>query len=123
MLYIAILSSSAKVKNIPKIKTEKSNVNLNILVVTLFILFLLFKALSLEYSGISSPANTFIKRQGNHTNCITMPVIIPYCDNATSQDIPDFSSLIGIIICFKVERPDLIYDVIATGHDIFIISL
>ena len=35
------------------------------------------------------------------------------------HDIPDFSSLIGIINCFNVLRPDLIHEVIAIGRAIF----
>ena len=33
--------------------------------------------------------------------------------------MPDFSSWVGIINCFKVESPERIYDVTATGKAIF----
>ena len=52
---------------------------------------------------------------GKSINGNTIPLIIPYCDKASVQLIPDFSKLKGISSCLIVESPERIYEVIATG--------
>ena len=44
--------------------------------------------------------------------------IRPYCERASSQELEYLSRLNGIKSCFKVERPERIYDVTATGSEI-----
>ena len=52
---------------------------------------------------------------GKSINGNTIPLINPYWDKASLQLRPDFSNLRGINNCLIVERPERIYEVIATG--------
>ena len=62
---------------------------------------------------------THLRTVGNVITGKTIPWIIPYWERALLHEIPDFSSLDGIINCFSVERPERIYDVRATENAIF----
>ena len=48
-----------------------------------------------------------------------MPFIIPYFERDAEHESPLFSKLEGINTCFRVDKPDLIYEVKAIGKDIF----
>ncbi|MDE5831294.1 MAG: hypothetical protein K2H53_06950 [Clostridia bacterium] len=56
--------------------------------------------------------------QGNIKRGIVIPLIRPYLERASSQELECLSRLNGIKSCFKVERPERIYDVTATGSAI-----
>ena len=49
---------------------------------------------------------------------MTIPPIRPYCDMASSQLIPDFSSPFGIITCFIVTSAERTYELKAIGRQI-----
>ena len=75
--------------------------------------------LKLANSGISKPANEFIKTLGNKINGNVIPFINPYWEKAKLEEWVYFSKRIGINDCFNVERPERIMDVTATGKEIF----
>ena len=77
----------------------------------------------MENSGIKSILYEFIKAVGKVITGITIPLIIPYLEREDLQESPGFSSCVGIINCFKVESPERIYDVKATGKAIFTILI
>lgn len=101
----------------------KKEVNLKIIEVTSFILLKSFFRLYLANSGIRRLAHDVIIMHGNISIGIVIPLISPYLDRASEQELECFSRLNGISICFKVERPERIYEVTATGSDILNIFL
>ena len=96
----------------------KKEANLKMKVVTWFILAKSFFKLYLANSGISRPAHEVIMIQGNIRIGMVIPFISPYWESASSQETEYLSKLNGISSCFKVERPERIYDVTATGRAI-----
>lgn len=96
----------------------KNDVNLKINAITWFILEKSFFRLYLANSGISRLAHDVIIIHGNIKIGIVIPLISPYLDSASVQELEYFSKLNGISSCFKVESPERIYEVTATGSDI-----
>ena len=84
----------------------------------LFIVEQLSFNLKLANSGMSNPANEFIKTLGNISKGNVIPFINPYCDRAKEEERVYFSKRRGINNCFNVESPERIIEVTATGNDI-----
>ena len=91
------------------------------MLVICFILLESFFVWYLANSGIRRLEKDLTKMSGNIIIGSAIPLIIPYLERDSVQFIPLFSKLEGIINCFKVVRPDLIYDVIAIGIEILTI--
>ena len=101
----------------------KNEVNLKMNAITWFILEKSFFRLYLANSGISRLAHDVIIMHGNIKIGIVIPLISPYFDRASEQELECFSRLNGMSSCFKVDSPERIYEVTATGSDILKIFL